>query len=307
MTRCGRIWSHRDPHVPIPAVPKPDPSHPRHDGSATLPGSNARGEAPAKGNHIGRYVVLGSVGRGAMGVVLAAFDPELDRKIALKLLHSGSSSDGRARLQREAQALARLSHPNVIRVHDVGTHQDQVFIAMELVQGTTLDMWLQRRRPSWRTVVEMFIRAGEGLAAAHDAGMIHRDFKPANVLVSDDERVKVTDFGLARIDADPPAEPAAAPDSGSGLDSSSSPTLTRTGSLMGTPAYMAPEQLMADQRTRARISSGFVWRSSKHWRGGARSTDPPDGSSRWPSSSSASSCRFPHGCPADSSGRSAGV
>ncbi|MCA9705578.1 MAG: serine/threonine protein kinase [Myxococcales bacterium] len=212
-------------------------------GSATLPEPGAGVELPPEGSTIGRYVVLGLVGRGGMGVVLRAFDPRLDRKIALKLLHGSSSPDAQARLQREAQALARLSHPNVIRVHDVGAHEGRVFLAMELVTGQTLADWLRAGPREWREVVRVMSLAGEGLAAAHAAGLVHRDFKPANVLLGDDGQVKVTDFGLARAHAEAPGlEPPTAP-SRLDLDSASlDATLTRTGALVGTPAYMAPEQ-----------------------------------------------------------------
>ncbi len=140
----------------------------------------------ARGSLLGRYVVLDRLGVGGMGVVYAAFDPELDRKVAIKLLqHRDQGSMGPARLLREAQAMARLSHPGVITVHDVGIVDDQVFIAMELVEGGTLREWLTTHK-EWRDIVAIFIQAGEGLAAAHDAGLVHRDFKPDNVLIGDD-------------------------------------------------------------------------------------------------------------------------
>ena len=139
-----------------------------------------------RGSVLGRYVVLNRLGVGGMGVVYAAFDPELDRKVAIKLLqHRDKGSMGPARLLREAQAMARLSHPGVITVHDVGIVDDQVFIAMELVEGGTLREWLNTQR-HWREIVAVFIQAGEGLAAAHNAGLVHRDFKPDNVLIGDD-------------------------------------------------------------------------------------------------------------------------
>ncbi len=155
------------------------------------------------GKVLGRYVVTEKLGGGGMGVVYAAHDPELDRKIAIKLMlpvlsDSVSASEGRARLLREAQAMARLSHPNVIAVHDVGTFGEQVFIAMEYVEGSTLAEWLSAKKRPWRDVVSTFAQAGRGLAAAHAAGIVHRDFKPDNVLVGNDGRVRVLDFGLAR-------------------------------------------------------------------------------------------------------------
>ncbi|HEY8377852.1 MAG TPA: serine/threonine-protein kinase, partial [Nannocystis sp.] len=177
----------------------------------------------------------------------AAYDPELDRKIALKILHPGADAGGRARerLLREAQALARLSHPNVVAVHDVGTHEGQVFVAMEFIAGATLSATIAKQRPSSAEILRLYRAAGEGLAAAHRAGLVHRDFKPDNVMVGSDGRVRVVDFGLAHaaVEANPDgAQDLAAAPSG----------LTATGALMGTPAYMAPEQYLGrptDART----------------------------------------------------------
>ncbi|HLL52928.1 MAG TPA: serine/threonine-protein kinase, partial [Myxococcaceae bacterium] len=198
-----------------------------------------------RGDRVGRYIILSPVRSGGMGVVYAAYDPELDRKIALKLLHPSSDDPGRqVRLAREAQAMARISHPNVMAVHDVGLHGDQVFITMDLVEGgRTIRDWLLEQRPSWRQVLEVMLAAARGLAAAHAVGLVHRDFKPENVLMPKDGRVLVTDFGLARLAE---AEPVAAADpkgtlralSGSHLAS----TLTHSSALVGTPLYMAPEQ-----------------------------------------------------------------
>jgi len=153
----------------------------------------------ARGTTLGRYVLIERLGTGGMGEVFAAFDPQLDRKVALKLLRGGATSatEARARLLREAQAMARLQHPNVAAVHDVGTVDDRVFIAMEFIDGETLSDWLRGDRP-WRDVVRLFLQAGSGLAAAHQAGLIHRDFKPDNVLIGRDGRPRVLDFGLAR-------------------------------------------------------------------------------------------------------------
>ena len=142
----------------------------------------------AKGATIGRYVVLGLLGRGGMGEVYAAYDPELDRKIALKLLRArgGERGDRRrqTRLLREAQAIARLSHPNVVVVYDVGTFRESVFIAMEFVEGHTLGYWLQAQTRRWREVLDVYVAAGRGLVAAHAAGLVHRDFKPDNVMIT---------------------------------------------------------------------------------------------------------------------------
>jgi tetratricopeptide (TPR) repeat protein/predicted Ser/Thr protein kinase len=212
-------------------------------------------ESPlGRGDMVDRYVILSSLGQGGMGVVFAAYDPELDRKVALKLLlpaaaaQSGTRSESRTRLLREAQALAQLSHPAVVAVHDVGTVGDQVWLAMEFVDGVTLTSWCERPR-TWREVLELFRRAGEGLAAAHAAGLVHRDFKPDNVMVGADGRVRVMDFGLAR--ADGPSRPPPRSElrvSRSALRAE----VTVAGSVMGTPAYMAPEQWLGgatDART----------------------------------------------------------
>jgi tetratricopeptide (TPR) repeat protein len=200
----------------------------------------------AGGSTISRYVVRERIGHGSMGVVYAAYDPELDRQVALKLLRPEGRhvEELRRRLLREAQALARLSHPNVVAVHDVGTCGDGVFLALELVEGTTLSDWLTEPRP-WQEVLRVFREAGQGLAAAHAAGLVHRDFKPANVLVGREGRARVTDFGLARPknQVDTSGEPSASRGSLAGPEFSS---LTQTGMLMGTPVYMAPSQLRGE-------------------------------------------------------------
>src|SRR3954462_8189261 len=158
----------------------------------------------ARGSPIGRYVVIGMVGRGGMGEVYAAYDPELDRKVAVKLVRAQREAraqhvdERRTRLLREAQAIARLLHPNVVVVFDVGTFDDSVFIAMEFVEGQTVAGWLHAAPRGWRQVLAVYRAAGRGLAAAHEAGMVHRDFKPENVMVTRDGQVRVMDFGLAR-------------------------------------------------------------------------------------------------------------
>ncbi|NOK21872.1 protein kinase domain-containing protein [Corallococcus carmarthensis] len=202
---------------------------------------------------VGRYLLLRKLGQGGMGVVYAAYDPDLDRKIALKLLHPNANQDNeeaRSRLLREAQAMARVSHPNVIPVFDVGMWGDQVFVAMELVEGGTLGSWLKEAKPSWREVLERYLQAGRGLQAAHAAGLVHRDFKPANVLVSHAGRVYVTDFGLARQVGEGP-EAASSPEEAQVLESSDrrmlDTTLTEAGLLVGTPNYMSPEQFRGTQ------------------------------------------------------------
>jgi len=226
---------------------EPGGSEPRaagvHEASAT--------ESLPRGSQVGRYTVLELIGSGGMGVVYAAFDPELDRRVALKVLHPGSqgsigSTNGRNRLLREAQSMAKLTHPNVITVHDVGTFGDRVFVAMEFVDGTTLREWLKHEHREWPDIVEVFVRAGRGLAAAHAVGLVHRDFKPDNVLVGHDGRVLVMDFGLARQAGSVAPTVEAALSSGrlvtTGPSSVPEPVLTRTGAVLGTPAYMAPEQ-----------------------------------------------------------------
>lgn len=216
--------------------------------------SRASGRLP-RGSSIGRYVVLRPLGSGGMGVVYSAYDPELDRKIAIKLLHSedGASiggTDGRARLLREAQALARLSHPNVVAVHDVGEHAGQVFVAMEFIEGATFSAWLarpDRDRKDWRSALDILIAAGRGLAAAHEKGMVHRDFKPDNVMIDEEGRVRVLDFGLARArakSADASTDPRVDAENGS-LDPLDS-EITRAGATPGTPAYMSPEQHLGE-------------------------------------------------------------
>jgi predicted Ser/Thr protein kinase len=191
----------------------------------------------APGARIGRYVLEGALGAGAMGVVYAARDPELDRRVAVKLLR-GPASPGR--LRREAKALARLSHPNVVHVYDVGEHDGHAFVAMELVDGQTLRAWLAEPRPHAR-IVDVLVQAGRGLAAAHDAGLIHRDFKPENVLLARDGRVLVGDFGLARAIE---ATTTTADESGEAQPADAA--LTVTGAVIGTPAYMAPEQVAGE-------------------------------------------------------------
>ncbi len=219
--------------------------------SAPNTGRSQRGRAPEDVppvSQVGRYLLLERLGQGGMGVVYAAFDPDLDRKVALKLLQPDGQSiseTSRARLLREAQAMARVSHPNVIPVFDVGVWGEQVFLAMELADGGTLSGWLEEER-SWREVLEHFLAAGRGLQAAHEAGLVHRDFKPANVLVSRAGRVYVTDFGLAlQVGAPEQAEDTLSEEARQLLPPERrmlEATLTQTGVVLGTPNYMSPEQ-----------------------------------------------------------------
>ena len=189
---------------------------------------------------VGRFTVIDRLGAGGMGVVYAAYDELLDRKVALKLLHpAGLARGGDERLLREAQAMARLSHPNIVSVFEVASHGAQMVIAMEFVRGQSLDAWLAAEARDWRAVLPVLLAAGRGLAAAHRAGIVHRDYKPHNTLVGVDGGVKVADFGLAR--ASTATEPAPVSEVSSGrrmLDMA----LTRDGAVVGTPAYMAPEQ-----------------------------------------------------------------
>jgi eukaryotic-like serine/threonine-protein kinase len=209
-----------------------------------IAGEGARVLGP--GTTLGRYVVLEVVGAGAMGVVYAAYDPELGRKVALKLLRPDPLAESpplgaRSRLLREAQALAQLAHPHVITLHDVGTLDGEIFLTMEFLEGGTLGDWLAAEPRSWRAVTELLRQAGEGLAAAHEKGLIHRDFKPDNVLVGAGSRARVTDFGLARGTGERELH---GPSGGAPrIEAEAEARLTATGTLVGTPAYMAPEQL----------------------------------------------------------------
>ena len=232
-----------------------DPTAETLDKTPSASGELHAGDGPATalrtGTRIDRYVVLSPLGAGAMGLVLAAYDPQLDRKVAIKLLkrRSDPESRGQSRLQREAQALARLDHRNVVTIHDVGVHNGQLFIAMEFVAGQTLREWMTAQPPRpWREILAVFLDAGRGLAAAHDAGLVHRDFKPDNVMIGDDGQARVMDFGLARVATstaplpEPNVPTTTEPPSGDTRPSPLLDKLTQTGALIGTPAYMAPEQ-----------------------------------------------------------------
>jgi len=187
---------------------------------------------------VGRFFIQKRLGAGGMGSVFAGLDPELARKVAVKVLNHDATSDrARLRLRREAQALAQLSHPNVVPVYEVGEHEGHTFVAMELVEGEDLRAWLDGTQRSWTEIVAVFRQAGEGLAAAHEAGLVHRDFKPHNVLVGEDGRVRVVDFGLA-TDGSIESSPESSEEEALSRDSS----LTHTGELLGTPAFMSPEQ-----------------------------------------------------------------
>ena len=230
---------------------------PERSGAAT-PGASGPALSPpdagafAPGTTVGRYVVVEPLGVGGMGVVLLARDPELDRRVALKLIRPVASAEhGHAlheRLRREARAMARLNHPGVVAVYDVGQIGEVIFVAMEYVQGGNVRPWLAAAPRTWREVLDVFVRAGRGLAAAHAAGLVHRDFKPDNVLVADDGSVRVADFGLARLES-LPAE--VAPGGASMKVVPPLSTATASSVFMGTPAYMAPE-VLAGERADAR-------------------------------------------------------
>jgi eukaryotic-like serine/threonine-protein kinase len=224
------------------------------------------------GERVGRYVVRNKLGRGGMGVVWGAYDPVLGRRVALKLVRHRDALEAieahvDERLRREAQALARLSHPNVVSLYDVGTCEHGDYLALELVPGVDLEQWLHKATRSWKQVIEVFLLAGRGLAAAHTAGLIHRDFKPANVIVGPQGHVTVVDFGLARSaeldttvgstgheadDDDAPADPCSRGEHRIPADSRISgdalallsTRLTGTNMIVGTRGYMAPEQLL---------------------------------------------------------------
>ena len=237
--------------LPEPLTLKNGGAGQRETGAAT--------EAPfVEGQRVGPYVLLEWVGAGGMGVVYGAYDTELDRKVAIKLLATDpsneSSTEAGERLTREAKALARISHPNVVRVFKVDTFEGHVCLAMEYVEGGTLAHWLAKKPRSWRAILDMCIGAGRGLSAVHAAGLVHRDFKPANVLVGTDDWARVGDFGLARPMPTPPdvATSAPTPNAPSPLPraaDASLPLSTRAASerttmsaVSGTPKYMAPEQ-----------------------------------------------------------------
>jgi hypothetical protein len=187
--------------------------------------------ALTRGQTVGRYLILAELGRGTMGAVYDAYDADLDRRVALKLIAEplGAGDAQRQRLLGEAQLMAKISHSNVVSVFDVGVWQDRLYVAMELVEGITLDRWCAAAGRRQSEVLDVFSAAGAGLAAAHDAGVVHRDFKPSNVLVSADGRVRVADFGIAQHGTSAPTAERDA----------DSPVASRG---VGTPAYMSPEQ-----------------------------------------------------------------
>jgi hypothetical protein len=210
-----------------PAAPSRSTAVTRVRADGTAPPVDRDDDVPTPGQRLGRYVVHRVLGGGGMGLVVAAHDPELARDVAIKLvrpsLWRAATDASRGLLRREAQAMARLDHPNVVAVHDVGTDDGRLFVAMQLVAGESLDEWRRRDRRSWRQVLTVCLGAAAGLAAAHRAGLVHRDVKPHNILVGDDGAVRVADFGLALLHRP-----------GAGVECDAMPC--------GTPAYMAPEQ-----------------------------------------------------------------
>lgn len=207
----------------------------------------ARHDGPAR---IGRFTILDRIGAGAMGELFLAWDPQLDRKLAIKLVHARASGPAaEQRLRLEAKAIAQLSHPNVVQVFEVGSHASRVYVAMEFVEGSSLRDWLAALtldgNERVRAILDCFVAAGRGLEAVHGAGLVHRDFKPSNVVVGEDGRVRIIDFGLASEldddEADRPGGPSTPVDV-ERVRKLSDSTLTDTGVLLGTPRYMAPEQ-----------------------------------------------------------------
>ncbi len=233
-------------------------------------------------DRVDRFPIISKLGEGGMGVVYSAFDEELDRRVAIKVVRGIRSlnESARQRMLREAKAMAKLSHPNVVQVYQAGLFEQGVFVAMEFIRGQTLSEWLGLDDPPptaasaraksgastgaagrtvvtrpWREVVKMFLQPGRGLAAAHEAGLVHRDFKPDNVLVGEDGRARVLDFGLARVlDEEDEVEALGRSSLEQVREERRKETadLTKTGTIMGTPAYMSPEQhlgLPTDART----------------------------------------------------------
>lgn len=213
--------------------------------ATAFPIENGRPVVSVAATKLSHFVLLNPLGAGAMGSVFAAYDEKLDRRVALKLVHSPTDAHRqiRERTLREARAIARISHPNVISVFEVGESDQLVYIAMEYVDGETLLAWQERGGHSWQETLDMYLRAGSGLEAAHRASVVHRDFKPENVLLGHDGRVRVADFGIARLGTAPASSTSA--DSTAEASESvpgSLPRLTQSGIISGTPGYMSPEQ-----------------------------------------------------------------
>ena len=251
---------------------------------------------------LGRYLVIKELGRGGMGVVVHAYDPKLQREVALKMLrHEVMSDEARLRLLREARAMAKLNHPNVVAVYDVSLEDEVLALSMEYVPGTTLLRWLRDAPRTLAEILDVFVQTGEGLAAAHAESLLHRDFKPANVLVytSDDGQVhtKVTDFGIARMHAvtDGPRATDEAPAEPFSRDDGSTDALSEAGVVMGTPRYMAPEQHLGGPLGPAVDQYAFcvaLWEAlvgEVPFRGATMVADKRAGPPMWPRQASASS------------------
>jgi serine/threonine-protein kinase len=214
----------------------------RMDAATADADASAAPEAVVSTGNLRRYALLERLGEGGMGVVYIAYDARLDRRVAIKVLRRDGSEAARARFRREAQALARLQHPNVVAVFDTGEIGERPYLAMELIDGTSLRRWLSAAERPWREIVRVMLAAGRGLAAAHAVGLVHRDIKPDNILVARDGVVKIADFGLARL-ADDLELRDATPDPPSGpMVSPLGQTLTSDGVVMGTPGFLPPEE-----------------------------------------------------------------
>jgi len=273
MTSDPEVWRNDvDPHSPItedsPDRPEPSPFGTETDAEDELADDPTRRGYFGESARIGRFAVLRTLGEGGMGVVYSAYDEELDRRVALKLLRPGRDNSPRnqARMQREARAMAKLSHPNVVQVYEVGRFEEQVFLAMEFVQGRTLGAWLRAEPRHWQEILHVLVQAGRGLHAAHESGVIHGDFKPDNILIDAEDRVRVVDFGLSRRTEPASASQRAAAAAGEAGRSLQGPVLQQVPATLptlpsnnrdpddladdrrsnariaGTPAYMAPEQ-----------------------------------------------------------------
>lgn len=235
----------RDAPTDLGSSPPPDSS--AESDARTTPFSietHVTSSGPQAAQVIGRFAILRELGRGGMGQVYVAYDEVLERKVAVKLLHNRRyDPKANQRLLREARAMAKITHPNVAAIYDAGEMGERVFVAMELIAGQTLNEWCAQPNRHWREILAMYLQAGRGLAAAHRAGIVHRDFKPSNVLVGNDGRARVLDFGLARMENRGHDSTVVHLDKGGASDNvSPEHLLTQAGTIMGTPLFMSPEQ-----------------------------------------------------------------